>query len=133
MTTGDYINTTVSDIIRNFVNNNTFLPAIQREYVWGTYEICKLFDSLMCGYPISSFLFWKIREEDKNKWTAYEFIRDFDKESPHNEEANFAGLNKDLYLVLDGQQRMTSLYIGLKGSYSYFYYRKRRECWLLIY
>lgn len=127
MTTGDYINTTVSDIVRNFVNNNTFLPAIQREYVWGTYEICKLFDSLMCGYPISSFLFWKIREEDKNKWTAYEFIRDFDKESPHNKEANFAGLNKDLYLVLDGQQRMTSLYIGLKGSYSYFYYRKRKE------
>ncbi|MCQ2573880.1 MAG: DUF262 domain-containing protein [Treponema sp.] len=127
MTTGDYINTTVSDVIRNFVNKNTFLPAIQREYVWGTYEICKLFDSLMCGYPISSFLFWKIREEDKNKWSAYEFIRDFDKESPHNKEANFDGLNKDLYFVLDGQQRMTSLYIGLKGSFSYFYYRKRKE------
>ena len=123
---GEYRNTTVSDIIKNFVNNDTFLPAIQREYVWGTYEICKLFDSLMCGYPISSFLFWKIKEEDKNKWTAYEFIRDFDKDSPHNKEANFAGLNKDLYLVLDGQQRMTSLYIGLKGSYSYFYYRKRK-------
>lgn len=127
MTTGDYINTTVSDVIRNFVNQNTFLPAIQREYIWGTYEICKLFDSLMCGYPISSFLFWKIREEDKNKWTAYEFIREFDKETPHNKEANFNGLNKDLYLVLDGQQRMTSLYIGLKGCYSYFYYRKRKE------
>ena len=127
MTTGDYINTTVSDVIRNFINKNTFLPAIQREYVWGTYEICKLFDSLMCGYPISSFLFWKIREEDKNKWTAYEFIRNFDKDAPHNKEANFDGLNKDLYFVLDGQQRMTSLYVGLKGSYSYFYYRKRKE------
>lgn len=127
MTTGDYINTTVSDIIRNFINKNTFLPAIQREYVWGTYEICKLFDSLMCGYPVSSFLFWKIREEDKNKQTAYEFIRNFDKDAPHNKEANFDGLNKDLYFVLDGQQRMTSLYIGLKGSYSYFYYRKRKE------
>lgn len=127
MTTGDYINTTVSDVIRNFINKNTFLPAIQREYVWGPYEICKLFDSLMCGYPISSFLFWKIREEDKNKWTAYEFIRDFDEDSPHNKEANFDGLNKDLYFVLDGQQRITSLFIGLKGSYSYFYYRKRKE------
>jgi uncharacterized protein with ParB-like and HNH nuclease domain len=126
MATGDYINTTVSDIIRNFLNKNTFLPAIQREYVWGTDEICKLFDSLMCGYPISSFLFWRVREEEKNKWTAYEFIRDFDKDFPHNKEANFAGLNKDLYLVLDGQQRMTSLYIGLRGSYSYFYYRKRK-------
>lgn len=127
MLTGDYINTTVSDIIRNFINKNTFLPAIQREYVWGRDEICKLFDSLMLGYPISSFLFWKIKEEDKNKWVAYEFIRDFDKRIPHNKEANFNGLNKDLYFVLDGQQRMTSLYVGLKGSFSYFYYRPRKE------
>ncbi len=127
MATGDYVNTTVNDIIRNFINRNTFLPAIQREYVWGTYEICKLFDSLMCGYPISSFLFWKIREEDKKKWTAYEFIKDYDRESPHNSEANLDGINNDLYLVLDGQQRMTSLYIGLKGSFSFFHYRKRKE------
>ena len=127
MASGQYINTTVCDIINNYVNDNTYLPAIQREYVWNTDQICKLFDSLMCGYPISSFLFWRIREEDKKKWTAYEFIRDFDKTAPHNKEANFDGVNKDVYLVLDGQQRMTSLHIGLKGSYSYFYYRKRKE------
>lgn len=132
MTTGGYVDTTINDIIRNFINKNTFLPAIQREYVWGTYEICKLFDSLMCGYPISSFLFWKIREEDKKKWIAYEYIRDFDTDSPHNKEANLDGLNKDLYLVLDGQQRMTSLFIGLKGSFSYFYYGKKRKSYLAI-
>ena len=127
MASGQYLNTTISDIISNYINDNTYLPAIQREYVWGTEQICKLFDSLMCGYPISSFLFWRIREEDKKKWTAYQFIHDFDKETPHNKEANFDGVNKDIYLVLDGQQRMTSLYVGLKGSYSYFYYRKRKE------
>ena len=127
MASGQYINTTICDIIDNYINDSTYLPAIQREYVWSTDQICKLFDSLMCGYPISSFLFWRIREEDKKKWTAYEFIRDFDKTAPHNKEANFDGVNKDIYLVLDGQQRMTSLHIGLKGSYSYFYYRKRKE------
>jgi uncharacterized protein with ParB-like and HNH nuclease domain len=127
MASGQYINTTVSDIINNYINDNTYLPAIQREYVWSTEQICKLFDSLMCGYPISSFLFWKIREEDKKKWTAYEFLRDYDKNSTHNKEANFNGVNKDIYLVLDGQQRMTSLNIGLKGSYSYFHYKKRKE------
>lgn len=127
MASGQYLNTTVSDIIENYVNDSTYLPAIQREYVWSTSQICKLFDSLMCGYPISSFLFWKIREEDKKKWIAYEFIRSFDKTAPHNKEANLDGVNKDVYLVLDGQQRLTSLYIGLKGSYSYFYYRKRKE------
>ena len=37
-----------------------------------------------------------------------------------------AGITKDITLVLDGQQRITSLYIGLKGSYRYFYYRWRK-------
>lgn len=124
---GEYITTTVNDILRNFINENTFLPDIQREYVWGRDDICKLFDSLMCSYPISSFLFWRVKEQDKKKWTMYEFIKDFDATNPHNKIANLDGVNKDLNLVLDGQQRMTSLYIGLKGSYSYFFYRKRTE------
>lgn len=127
MATGQYINTTVSDIIDNYINDSTYLPAIQREFVWNPDQICKLFDSLMCGYPISSFLFWRIREEDKKTWNAYEFVRDFDRANPHNTEANLDGVNKDIFLVLDGQQRMTALNIGLKGSYSYFYYRKRKE------
>jgi uncharacterized protein with ParB-like and HNH nuclease domain len=118
-----YIPKTVSEVIIEFINRTTFLPAIQREYVWELDGIEKLFDSLMGGYPISSFLFWKIRDENKHQWTAYEFIRDFDKEDPHNDEANLAGIKQDIYLVLDGQQRLTSLYLGLKGSYRFFYYR----------
>lgn len=118
-----YIPKTVSEIVSEFVNRTTFLPAIQREYVWESDGIEKLFDSLMGDYPISSFLFWKIREENKHQWTAYEFIRDFDEEDPHNEEANLAGIKQDIYLVLDGQQRLTSLFLGLKGSYRSFYYR----------
>jgi uncharacterized protein with ParB-like and HNH nuclease domain len=118
-----YIPKTVSEVISEFINRTTFLPAIQREYVWELDAIEKLFDSIMGDYPISSFLFWKIREDNKHQWTAYEFIRDFDKENPHNDEANLAGIKKDIYLVLDGQQRLTSLYLGLKGSYRFFYYR----------
>ncbi|WP_425885400.1 DUF262 domain-containing protein [Parabacteroides sp. ASD2025] len=121
-----YTSKTISETIIDYVNRNTFLPAIQREYVWNTYSIEKLFDSIMCGYPISSFLFWKIREEKKKDWVAYQFVTDFDKTDPHNEEANLSGVNQDIYLVLDGQQRLTSLLIGLKGSYSFFYYRWRK-------
>lgn len=117
-----YIPKTISEVVTEYLNRTTFLPAIQREYVWGTYSIEKLFDSIMGDYPISTFLFWKIKEENKNEWTAYEFIREYDKEKPHNKEANLAGVNQDIYLVLDGQQRLTSLLIGLKGSYRYFYY-----------
>jgi uncharacterized protein with ParB-like and HNH nuclease domain len=116
----------IRDIISDEINRTTFLPSIQREFVWDTFAIEKLFDSIMGDYPISSFLFWKIKEEHKKDWVAYEFIRDFDKDSPHNKEANVAGVNRDIYLVLDGQQRLTSLYIGLKGSYRYFYYRWRK-------
>lgn len=118
-----YTAKTIGEIITESINRNTFLPAIQREYVWSPNQIEKLFDSILGDYPISSFLFWKIREENKNQWTTYEFIRDFDTDNRHNKEANFAGVNQDIFLVLDGQQRLTSLYIGLKGSYKFFYYR----------
>ncbi|MBL9177226.1 MAG: DUF262 domain-containing protein [Verrucomicrobiaceae bacterium] len=118
-----YIPKTISEVVSEFLNRTTFLPAIQREYVWGTYAIEKLFDSIMGDFPISTFLFWKIKEENKSEWVAYEFIRDYDAEAPHNKEASVKGINQDIYFVLDGQQRLTSLFIGLKGSYRYFYYR----------
>jgi hypothetical protein len=121
----EYIPVRVSDIIRQ-VNTDIFLPAIQREFVWGTEKIERLFDSIMADFPIGSFLYWRLEQKNKDEWPVYEFIRDYDAESPHNATANMAGINKDITLVLDGQQRITSLYIGLKGSHRYFYYRWRK-------
>lgn len=120
-----YVPKTIDEVISEYINRMTFLPAIQREYVWSTFAIEKLFDSIMGDFPIGTFLFWKIKEENKKEWISYEFIRNFDASKPHNIEANIAGVNQDIYLVLDGQQRLTSLYIGLLGSYKYFYYRWR--------
>jgi uncharacterized protein with ParB-like and HNH nuclease domain len=120
-----YESRTIRDAIEE-VNRTYFLPAIQREFVWDTYRVERLFDSVMGDYPISSFLFWKIREENKKDWVSYEFIRNFDQENPHNIEAGLSGINRDIYLVLDGQQRLTALNIGLRGSYRYFYYRWRK-------
>ncbi len=126
-----YLNTTIRDLITEKIGRNTFLPAIQREYVWTPSQVDKLFDSLMCGYPISSFLFWRIREEKKKDWISYDFIRDFDEENPHNNVANLDGVNQDIFLVLDGQQRITSLNIGLRGSYRFFY-RKWKKARLYL-
>jgi uncharacterized protein with ParB-like and HNH nuclease domain len=120
----EYIPIRVSDIIRQ-VNRDIYLPAIQRELVWGPDRITRLFDSIMADFPIGSFLFWLLKQENKEEWPVYEFIRDFDGESPHNTLANMAGITKDIKLVLDGQQRITSLLIGLRGKYRYFYYRWR--------
>lgn len=122
----EYIPVRVSDLIRQ-LNRDLYLPAIQREFVWGRERIERLFDSIMSDFPVGSFLFWKLEQKNKDEWPVYEFIRDFDDEDPHNPSANMAGVTKDITLVLDGQQRITSLFIGLCGSYSYFYYRRRKE------
>ena len=72
-----YIPTTIKNAVCNMVNRIAFLPAIQREFEWSTSDIEKLFDSIMCQYPISSMLFWKVREENKKDWVSYFFIKDF--------------------------------------------------------
>ena len=120
----DYIPVRVSDIIKQ-INRDLYLPAIQREFVWEPYKVERLFDSIMADFPIGTFLYWNLKEEHKDDWPIYEFIRDFDTDSPHNQSANMAGITKDINLVLDGQQRITALFIGLCGSYRYFFYRWR--------
>jgi uncharacterized protein with ParB-like and HNH nuclease domain len=98
------------------LNSQYFLPAIQREFVWNQEKIVKLFDSILRGYPISSFLFWELMSENRDKWEAYEFVSEAKDGGTHNTLANTNGV-QNLTLVLDGQQRLTSLLIGLKGSY----------------
>ncbi len=53
---------TIREAIENIDKRKYFLPAIQREFVWGADQIERLFDSLMREYPISSFLFWQVEE-----------------------------------------------------------------------
>ena len=121
----EYTPIRVRDIVRH-VNRDWYLPAIQRELVWQPEDIERLFDSIMSDFPIGSFLFWNLEQRNKSEWPIYEFIREYDAEKPHNVLANMHGIQKDITLVLDGQQRITSLFIGLKGSYRYFYYRWRK-------
>ncbi|MCW2312228.1 DUF262 domain-containing protein [Rhodoferax antarcticus] len=98
------------------MNRQYFLPAIQREFVWKPEQIVQLFDSIMRGYPISSFLFWSLKPENKSKWQVYKFIDRAKQGGTHNELASTDGVD-NLISVLDGQQRLTSLMIGLKGIY----------------
>ena len=75
-----------------------------------------LFDSLMKGYPISSFLFWELEHSRRDDWDIYKFMENYKQGDVHNEMAETNG--RDVTLVLDGQQRLTSLFIGLQGTYS---------------
>ena len=124
-----YQPTKIAEIIDNVNKSNWFLPAIQREFVWKQEQIERLFDSIMADFPIGSFLLWKVENKYKEDWSVYKFISKYNKESPHNEQENMkrADLrNKDITLVLDGQQRITSLLIGLQGSYCHRRYRHLR-------
>lgn len=99
------------------LNKQIFLPAIQREFVWKPEKIITLIDSILRKYPINTFLFWELREKDYDRWEIYEFIKDFDERFPHNKIRQSKSGIQDLTLVLDGQQRLTSLYIAFAGSY----------------
>lgn len=115
----------ISDVIDDIHKKKYLLPSIQREFVWDTYQIEQLFDSLMRDYPISSFLFWKVDKEQVKNYEFYEFLRDYhERDKTHNPKANVEG-EEEITAVLDGQQRLTSIYIALKGTYAYKLARKR--------
>ena len=110
---------TVKEAINHIHSKKYLLPAIQRELVWETDDIELLFDSLMRDYPVGSFLFWYVDKSRIKDFQFYEFIRNYhERDSSHNPKANLSG-SEDITAILDGQQRLTSLYIGLKGSYAY--------------
>ena len=113
-----YSKKTIKYLIDKITDKEFVLPNIQREFVWKPEQIEKLFDSLMRGYPIGSFLFWNIKQEKVNEYKFYDFLLKYhEKDNRHNTEAPSSG-NKAITAILDGQQRLTSIYIGLKGSYA---------------
>jgi len=111
----------VSDVITQIREQKILLPAIQRKFVWDHEQIECFLDSIMRGYPIGTFLFWKIKGRDEiNKYTFYKFIQEYHEKDFYNNEVAAHPIDADeLTGVLDGQQRLSSLYIALQGSYAY--------------
>jgi uncharacterized protein with ParB-like and HNH nuclease domain len=111
---------TIKEAIDNIDAGTYLLPAIQRKFVWSSKQIEVLFDSIMRGYPINSFMLWEVTDNNiKNEFKFYRFLteyRQFFKET--NPYINTNGY-KDFHAIIDGQQRLTSIYIGLKGSCAY--------------
>lgn len=80
------------------------LPHFQRDYVWTVAEAAALVDSILRGYPIGSLIFWDTTET----------LRDIRALGRFKPPAPPAGKSRNF--VLDGQQRLTSLYAALKGA-----------------
>lgn len=110
---------TIAKALENIQSTDYVLPAIQREFVWKPNQITALFDSLMRGYPIGTFLFWKVDEDRFGDFKSYEFLDHYhERDRRYNPPTTIVN-KKRVIAILDGQQRLTALNIGLRGSYAW--------------
>lgn len=136
ITTGDkvtyqYDKQTIYNLMHKIGKGEMFLPALQRKYVWSDEQIIRLMDSILRGYPIGTPVFWKVHKTavEEKGYALYKFIRDYhEKDCYQNEQAGPVSYEyyddpekrreEAVWAVLDGQQRLASLYVALMGSVS---------------
>jgi len=94
----------ISQILDKIDENQLFVPAFQREYVWKRDDAKRLIDSLIKQFPTGTLLTWETNNppELKGKW----------KYNPKQ---------GTIKLILDGQQRITTLYMLIRGVIPPFY------------
>ncbi len=91
--------TLLSDIEQGLIK----IPQFQRDFVWTKEKSALLLDSMLKGFPIGTFILWKTKESLRT-------VRNLgDTSLPDTPEGEF------IQHVLDGQQRLTSLYAITKG------------------
>ena len=96
------------------INKELFLPHIQRPFVWEENQMIKLFDSLMRNYPIQTLLFWRTKEAIKARKFMNPIEEDPDLSKYYDE--HISKKDKDKIFVLDGQQRLQTLYAIFHGG-----------------
>lgn len=113
---------TIYEALENIQSGKYIMPAFQRQYVWNMGQIEKLWDSILLDYPIATFLFWHV-DDNNVRWDTYicNFLYNVTFNSRRqpddiNYELSSINLNKSDTAVLDGQQRLTSLLLSLYGD-----------------
>jgi uncharacterized protein with ParB-like and HNH nuclease domain len=113
-------NTNLLEIIRKIESHHICLPSIQRKFEWKPDRIEKLFDSILNDYPIGTFLIWEIQQEKVDNFRFYEINNDYDfDDGKWQKQRTHATALPEIWALLDGQQRLTSISIGLQGSYTH--------------
>lgn len=113
---------TIYEALQMIKDKAYVMPAFQRQYVWNMKQIEKLWDSILLDYPISTFLFWQVDETNTEEDTYFcSFLEEviFDsKKSADSANYDLESLDTSTtnIAVLDGQQRLTSLYLSLFGE-----------------
>lgn len=127
MADNEYSDYSVFDSIKKIKNNKIIIPDIQRDYCWSPYDIEELFRSIIDKFPIGSFIMWRTNGEHLNACSSdfFQFLDEvkrkkygFYKLSNSFKLLGKNFVNNEFYdVVLDGQQRLTSFYLALKGTY----------------
>ncbi|WP_437735452.1 DUF262 domain-containing protein [Sorangium sp. So ce1335] len=103
---------TLNGVMAQIDAGKIVLPAMQRPFVWKDDRITKLIDSMLRGFPLGTALLWKtatmqrFRRFQKDVHPDAGITVDFDSDD-----------STERYLVLDGQQRLTSLFVAITGTY----------------
>ena len=105
--------TSIAHLLNEIRDEDIVLPDLQRDFVWQRDQIRLLFDSIMQGYPFGSLLFWETRFLDVH---YRDFVRDARDDTTFIPKIKPAGRPKRM--VLDGQQRLQSLYLGRVDGFS---------------
>jgi hypothetical protein len=105
-----YEKATIMAYLRKIHEKELVLPAIQRDFVWDEERIYRLLDSIFRNYPFGTLLFWNTKQRVQFR----EFTLDWSEDERYTYMIKEKG--KKTTLVLDGQQRLQSLYVALFGS-----------------
>jgi len=113
----------IDEVLQKIHNDSFVLPSFQRGFVWTLQQIIALFDSIMLGFPISTFIFWNLEGVTLSKNWFYPFYKEltfrFNGKSEDKEDSDqpIGGAYKVAPVaVLDGQQRLTGLFAALRGT-----------------
>lgn len=87
----------VQQLVNDVHSGKIQLPDLQRPFVWPTSKVRDLFDSMYRGYPVGELMFWDVATDGESRSISG--------------DANFIGQHQ----IIDGQQRLTSLYAAIKG------------------
>lgn len=119
----NYGEVSIYEVLEDIKNGKYVMPAFQRQYVWNMERIEKLWDSILCNYPISTFLFWHLDESNTTGETYFctfmkKVVFQRSKKEPSSENYSTQTVNITISdtAVIDGQQRLTSLYLSLFGD-----------------
>ena len=94
----------IDGIIYQIEKGELKVPQFQRDFVWSIDGSAKLIDSIIKGYPVGAFTFWKTKDRLRSVKNIGALKLP---ESPKNDFVNY---------VLDGQQRITSIYACIRGA-----------------